>query len=158
MVRVAKAEDVLPITLIARLTLEDAYAELLNEDVQSQFIDTFYNAETIETLIANQNILVVDNDDNLSVGFLSLSVEGDVCEIVSLYILPRFQHLGYGSLLLKSILDHDGFKEFYTDIESRNIPTQKFYAKHKFELDHSYPQDLYGQPLKITRLRYVKDE
>lgn len=157
MVRVAKEKDVLPITLIARLTLENAYADLLNDNVQSQFIEEFYNAETIGNLVANQNILVVDNEEHLSVGFLSLSVEGDVCEIVSLYILPNFQHLGYGTQLLESILDHDGFKEFYTDIESRNIPTQKFYAKHQFKLETSFPQDLYGQPLKITRLRYVKD-
>ena len=157
MVRVAKEKDVLPITLIARLTLENAYADLLNDNVQSQFIEEFYNAETIGNLVANQNILVVDNEDRLSVGFLSLSVEGDVCEIVSLYILPNFQHLGYGTQLLESVLDHDGFKEFYTDIESRNIPTQKFYAKHQFKLETSFPQDLYGQPLKITRLRYVKD-
>lgn len=157
MVRVAKEKDVLPITLIARLTLENAYADLLNDNVQSQFIEEFYNAETIGNLVANQNILVVDNEEHLSVGFLSLSVEGDVCEIVSLYILPNFQHLGYGTQLLESVLDHDGFKEFYTDIESRNIPPQKFYAKHQFKLETSFPQDLYGQPLKITRLRYVKD-
>lgn len=153
MVRLAKAADVLPITLIARLTLEDAYHELLSDYASSKFIEDFYNTTIIEGLVEAGNMLVVENEEGLSVGFLSFKVVDSECEIVSLYILPRFQKEGYGSKLLAALYEHTKAKEYFTDIESRNIPIQKFYAQHGYIHETSYPQDLYGQPLKITRLR-----
>ncbi len=155
MVHLATHEDVLPITLIARLTLDDAYKDLLETHVKDKFVEDFYNASIIEDLVSEGKILVVVNEDDLSVGFLSFKQTDDVCEIVSLYVLPKFQDAGYGTKLLNALYEYSNAKAYFTDIESRNIPTQKFYAKHQFEHETAYPQDLYGQPLKITRLRKV---
>lgn len=156
MVRVATDADVLPISLVARLTLEDTYQELLNDEVQSKFIEDFYNPSIIQGLVSNQQLLVVENEEQLMVGFLSLIMDGDQCEIVSLYILPKYQGLGYGSSLVSSLMDNQQIKVIITDLESRNIPTQKFYTHHGFTHEISYPQDLYGQPVKLMRFRWER--
>lgn len=158
MVRLAHDADVLSISLVARLTLEDTYKDLLHEAVQSQFIQDFYSSSIIKKLVDERKILIVENEEGLTVGFLSLLISGDECEIVSLYILPNYQSLGYGSKLLETLFQSIEIKEIFTDVESRNIPTQKFYAKHGFIHELSYPQDLYGQLIKLTRLRWKRDE
>lgn len=152
MVKIAKEDDVLSISLVARLTVDDAYKELLNEAVKLRFVDDFYNPSILRNLVADNKILIVENEEHLTVGFLSLVIDKEICEIVSLYILPNYQGKGYGTELLNTLFENSEIKEIFTDIESRNLPTQKFYAKHGFEHTQSYPQDLYGQPLKLTRL------
>lgn len=158
MVRIATDADVLSITLVARLTLEDAYRDILNIDVQSRFIGDFYNASIIKNLIEDRKILVVENEEKLTVGFLSLIIHEDACEIVSLYILPNYQMSGYGTELLNTLFQSDEIKAIFTDVESRNMPTQKFYARHGFIHEASYPQDLYGQLTKLTRLRWERPQ
>lgn len=156
MVRIATEDDVLSISLVARLSLENTYQELLNEDVKEKFIEDFYSPSMIAKLIEEHKILIVENEDNLTVGFLSLAIDNSICEIVSIYILPNYQGQGYGKELLETLMSNDEIKEIYSDVESRNIPIQKFYSKRGFEIEKSYPQDLYGQLIKLTRLRYIK--
>lgn len=156
MVRLATADDVLSIGLVARLTLDDTYQEMLHENVRDQFIEDFYNSNVIGQLVAEHKVLLVENEDRLTVGFVSLQISEGVCEIVSNYILPNYQNQGYGLQLIETIKKNSEITQMYIDIESRNLGTQKFYVTQGFEKETSYAQDLYGQLLKMTRFRWIR--
>lgn len=154
MIRIALLEDVPAIQLIAKLSLEYAYDDLLSKEVQEKFLSEHYSQEAILKRIEETNMMMLASEAG-TVAFTSYTVNQDRIHIQALYVLPQYQRMGAGTKLVEYLISLG--KELAIDLESRNMIAQKFYAKHDFELDHNYPFDLYGQPLKRSLLvRKVK--
>lgn len=160
MIRFAKEEDVPAIQLIAKLSLEDAYINLLSSDVRDQFIEKFYSRKLIDELIEHQNVMMADTEAG-TVGFAIYQKEDDLLRIYALYILPDHQRKGTGTELLDALVNYakpenDGIG---IELESRNIPAQKFYQQAGFIAEKTYPYDLFGQPLKMNFVvkRFTKE-
>ena len=152
MIHKASQDDIPVISLIAKLSMEDAYKDILRPEVQGSFLQDYYNKDRVGEFIEHNDVYIIDNDEGFNVGFLSVQRNLNECEIIALYILPKYQNQGLGSKLLQFAIAQHTHCTLFIDIESRNIPSQKFYAKHGFVLSESFPIELYGQPLKITRL------
>lgn len=151
MVRFAKEEDVPAIQLIAKLSLEDAYTNLLSAEVREQFIQKFYSRKLIVELIEHKNVMMVNSDAG-TVGFAIYQKEDDLLRIYALYILPDHQRKGTGTKLLDALMEYAkrDCNGIGIELESGNIRAQKFYKHAGFEVEKTYPSELFGQPLKMN--------
>lgn len=150
MVRIALVDDVPAIQLIAKLSLVDAYEDILSAEVQEKFLAEYYSQEIINERIQNMNILMGETDAG-TVGFVIYAMEEDLIRIFALYVLPAHQRQGVGKELLKTLMNlaNDSSRGVGIELESRNVRAQKFYLKEGFEVEKTYPLDLFGQPLKM---------
>lgn len=154
MIRVATMEDVPAIQLIARLSLDDAYEDLLSNEVKEEFLQTYYSKEVIEERLNDYTILMADTEAGTVAFGIFNKDQDNITRIMALYVLPQHQRQGVGQALLDAITlfvkeNSDGVA---IEIESRNMRAQKFYSKQGFESEKAYPLDLFGQPLKMTYL------
>lgn len=153
MIRSANVADVAAIQLIAKLSLEFAYSDLLSKDVQEKFLAEHYSQDKIQSRIQETDVKMLETDAG-TVGFTIYDEQEKLIHIQALYILPEHQRKGAGTTMIKWLIQYSESrrKNLVIDLESRNVIAQKFYAKNGFELDHNYPFDLYGQPLKRSYL------
>ena len=154
MIRDANKEDIPAIQLIARLSIDVAYEELFREDVREFAIDNYYSNEMMETLFDKGFVLLVRNEEKDNVGFLSYIIQDRELKILGFYILPKFIGQGYAIALLDHLIlkERQKVDMITIDVESQNMPTQRFYARQGFVVASAYPQNLNGQPLKMVRL------
>ena len=154
MIRDANKEDIPAIQLIARLSIDAAYEELFHQDVREFAIDNYYSNEMMETLFDKGFCLLVRNEEKENVGFLSYIIQDRELKILGFYILPQFIGKGYASALMEHLIlkERKNIDLISIDIESRNMPSQRFYARQGFKAASAYPQNLNGQPLKMVRL------
>ena len=154
MIRDANKEDIPAIQLIARLSIDVAYEELFREDVREFAIDNYYSNEMMETLFDKGFVLLVRNEEKDNVGFLSYIIQDRELKILGFYILPKFIGQGYAIALMDHLIlkERQKVDMITIDVESQNMPTQRFYARQGFVVASAYPQNLNGQPLKMVRL------
>lgn len=153
MIRFALDADVPAIQLITKLSLTEAYVDLLSAEVQEEFLKTNYSQDVIKERIGTMNVLMCDTEAG-TVGFALFAVEDDLMRIFALYVLPAHQRQGAGQSLLDGVvaIAKETTSGVGIEVESRNLASQKFYSQAGFEVEKTYPFDLFGQPLKMTYL------
>ena len=104
-------------------------------------------------LIARLSIDVA-YEEKENVGFLSYIIQDRELKILGFYILPQFIGKGYASALMEYLIlkERKDIDLISIDIESRNMPSHRFYTRQGFVAASAYPQNLNGQPLKMVRL------
>lgn len=83
-------------------------------------------------------------------------------EIISIYFLPEYMGKGYGSQLIKTVLDElikQGFTEVFLWVLEENVRARRFYEKNGFTCSEEYMDDnIGGKELREVRYTYLTED
>ena len=86
----------------------------------------------------------------------------DAGEIISIYFLPEYMGKGYGSRLIKYMLDElqkQGFRQVFLRVLEENVRARRFYEKNGFTCSEEYMDDnIGGKELREVRYTYLTED
>lgn len=104
------------------------YLNWILKSIKGRFDDCVY-------ILTNLNI------KNEILGFLSIKIIDNICQIGLIAINPKFSNKGIGSILIKNlkniIFNRKKIKKIIVITQGRNIPAQRLYEKNNFLLTKS---------------------
>ena len=140
-IRPFKADDLEEVMRINRACLPENYSPLFFMDLYERYPSTFIVAEQ-EGDLAGYIMCRIET------GFSSFSLLGIAKKghVVSIAVLPKFQHKGVGSALMKETMKNMRFKakECYLEVRVSNLPAVDMYKKLGFDIvrtTHRYYAD-----------------
>ena len=105
-----------------------SYLNWILKSIKGRFDDCVY-------ILTNLNI------KNEILGFLSIKIIDNICQIGLIAINPKFSNKGIGSILIKNlkniIFNRKKIKKIIVITQGRNIPAQRLYEKNNFLLTKS---------------------
>lgn len=157
MIRPMTADDIGYIQHIAHVTWNDTYAGIIPEDIQTAFINRSYSDAMMMKRMEKTHMLVAECEQGTPIGFLNFTrkdEDGD-SELTAMYILPSYQHSGYGKQLFDlTIKMLDGAKQLFVYVDSRNAVGRAFYEKQGFELLEVFEETFEGYPVETAQYVY----
>lgn len=157
MIRPMTTEDISYIQQIAHITWNDTYAGVIPENIQTAFINSTYSDAMMLKRMEKTHMLVAECEKGTPIGFLNFTKEdedGD-SELTAMYILPAYQHTGYGKKLFDFTLDMLGnAKQLFVYVDSRNTVGRAFYEKQGFELLEVFKEYFEGYPVETAQYVY----
>lgn len=157
MIRPMTTEDISYIQQIAHITWNDTYAGVIPENIQTAFINSTYSDAMMLKRMEKTHMLVAECEKGTPIGFLNFTKEdedGD-SELTAMYILPAYQHTGYGKKLFDFTLDMLGnAKQLFVYVDSRNTAGRAFYEKQGFELLEVFKEYFEGHPVETAQYVY----
>ncbi|AXH10357.1 hypothetical protein CP960_11425 [Malaciobacter halophilus] len=137
----AKLDDAKNIAKIITKTWETAFEDIVSSK-DSKKDETFLTTIMKNNISKNLEKIFILKDKNRVVGFIS-GVETkclSTYEIKGLYILPKYQGLGYGKVLLDTIIEYA--KQFsYKKIYLQTLKGAKnniFYERYGFKIEDEF--------------------
>jgi ribosomal protein S18 acetylase RimI-like enzyme len=162
LVRPATHADLPQIAHIARLTWDATYNKTIAPENRQEFLTRAYKPENL-----------ADGIDRPGHWFFVGEVGKDVvgfghflrryhpnrprAELVRLYVLPGYQSMGIGTLILKTgftALAEAGIEQCFVSVQATNTAARKFYERHGFSFHRNHGQFLGTQI--ITLAEYVR--
>ncbi|MDW0118032.1 GNAT family N-acetyltransferase [Sporosarcina thermotolerans] len=157
MIRPMTVEDIGYIQQIAHVTWNDTYAGIIPEDVQIAFIKSSYSDAMMMKRMEKTHLLVAECEKGTPIGFLNFTKkdeDGD-SELTAMYILPTYQHSGFGKKLFdQSICMLEDAKQLFVYVDSRNTVGRSFYEKQGFELIDVFEETFEGYPVETAQYVY----
>jgi ribosomal protein S18 acetylase RimI-like enzyme len=161
-VRLASQADLPQIAQVARITWEATYDRTIAPENRREFLTRAYKPENLaEGIDAPGHWFYVAEVEDEVVGFGHFLQRYHPtqarAELVRLYVLPPFQHIGIGTDILKTgfaALAKAGFEQCFVSVQSSNTAARKFYERHGFTFQRSHGQFLGTQI--ITLAEYVR--
>jgi ribosomal protein S18 acetylase RimI-like enzyme len=154
-------EDISYIQQIAHITWNDTYAGIIPENIQKAFINSTYSDAMLMKRMEKTHVLIAECEQGTPIGFLNFTREdedGD-SELTAMYILPAYQHTGYGKKLFDSTLSMLGnAKQLFVYVDSRNTAGRAFYEKQGFELLEIFKEYFEGYPVETAQYVYYIHE
>lgn len=115
----------------------------------------------LEGAIANDRYLFLClNDEGKMLGYAGILCVEPECDIVNIAVLPEVRRRGYGSLLLKNIIDEGkkrGIDVFHLEVRASNISAIRLYESFGFEND-GIRRAYYQNPKEDALLMTLKTE
>ncbi len=152
-IREVTAEDLSSLEELLSYTWADTYASFLSDKIIHKVTELWHNPELLKKQIANPHvhflIAVSPSDEPLG---LATAVENDSGNIVlgRLYVHPRSQRQGIGSLLLeKSIQKYPAAKKIHLEVEENDIKGVNFYLKNGFKKIETRKENIEGTILNV---------
>lgn len=105
------------------------------------------NEEKLRNQYNDGRIMYVYQVENIIVGFFSLSIYGDECELNNLCILPEYQHKGYGRELLNTAITlakQSNFIKIKLSIVEENFKLKEWYSQSGFIHTHTVKYDFFS--------------
>ena len=148
-------KDVPALSFIAKKTFYDTFTGTCSEDDMSDFLERFYNENTLAEEVANDNFqyFFAELGEEI-VGYILFS-DGEVSfdeikgstslELKRLYVLNEYHGKGIAHDMMNFFLDFarvQGYDTAFLGVWEHNIKAQKFYQKHGFILSshtHDFP-------------------
>jgi len=143
-IRKAKLKDVLQIQKLFYKTWMNTYPSkevgITTKDIKEYMKNRF----TQKTLLSRRQFMLETRNDNTKftrvatinhkvVGLAFAEVEKDYIMLRSIYVLPRYQRLGVGKLLMTSVLNaYPDAKEFRLNVATYNSKAIAFYERQGF--------------------------
>lgn len=156
MIRLMTTKDCVHVKQIARKTWSVTYQDIIPEEIQKQFIDRFYSHAMMEKRMEKTNVLIVE-EQGVPIGFANFTKkdeDGD-SELTAMYILPEYQHAGFGEKLFKSTLSMlQDAQQLFVYVDARNAIGRAFYEKHGFKLLDVFEEDFQGHPVRTAQYVY----
>ena len=162
-VRKAKIEDALDIATIQVLSSRNAYREIMSKEYLEKTSITMREFVWKKILEENDGEVIL-LDDNGTQGYIHFGVTRDsdkektsVAEIMSIYIYPESQRLGYGTRLVRYVLENlaENFKELNLWVLDENFNAKKFYEKMNFTREYQKEVEIDGY--KKIEVRYIRN-
>ena len=148
-------EDVPALSFLAKKTFYDTFTGTCTEDDMSNFLETFYNENTLAEEVSNNSFqyFFAELDEEI-VGYILFS-DGEVSfdeikgstalELKRLYILNEYHGKGIAHDVMNFFLDYamaQGYDVAFLGVWEHNLKAQKFYKKHGFTMSthtHDFP-------------------
>ena len=161
-VRMATQADLPHIAHIARVTWDATYNQTIDPENRRDFLARAYKPKNLADAVGKPGhwFYVAELGDQV-VGFGHFLQRYHPhhlrAELVRLYILPDYQNLGLGTLILETgfnALALANIKQCFVSVQSSNLAARKFYERHGFTFLRSHGQFLGTQI--ITMVEYVR--
>jgi ribosomal protein S18 acetylase RimI-like enzyme len=162
LVRPATRADLPDIAHIARITWDATYNDTIAPENRQDFLARAYRPENLADAVdAPGHWFYVAERDQKRVGFghflQRYHPSQPRAELVRLYILPDYQKLGIGTVILRigfRALAEARIEQCFVSVQSSNISAQKFYRRHGFTFHRSHGQFLGTQI--VTLVEYIR--
>jgi ribosomal-protein-alanine N-acetyltransferase len=82
----------------------------------------------------NKEFFVVQNSKGESVGYISLLITPDFCDIWSIAVKKEYQNQGWGKKLMHWALEKSAEKKVFLEVEASNAPALALYKKYGFQI------------------------
>ena len=97
---------------------------------------------------------LIVSDGRNDVGWLMYSLEGSVCFVRIIALLPGERHKGYGSAIVRDLLARNPrVGAIKLDVQQRNRPAVAFYRKLGFKVVSEETQLVKGAPVPYYNMR-----
>jgi ribosomal protein S18 acetylase RimI-like enzyme len=155
----AKISDAALIRQIAEIVWPVAYAHILSAPQLNYMLNKFYSLDALsEQMLTNGHQFFMAKDENLSVGFASVSKEDEaVFKLQKLYVLPHCQGKNIGTALLQKVIDYSASnngKSLILNVNRHN-KARYYYEKQGFkimkEVDIEIGQDYWMNDFVMQR-------
>ncbi|WP_404332271.1 GNAT family N-acetyltransferase [Mesobacillus maritimus] len=147
-------EDIKQVQYVAKRSWNDTYEGIIPFDIQENFLEYAYNDEMLKKRLEG-SFLFVAVVENTIVGFANFSPvkkEGEV-ELGAIYLHPNHQGKGIGSALLQEgIVNVEGVRKVYINVEKENEIGKTFYEAKGFETVEEFDDEFDGHILKTVRM------
>ena len=154
-IRKAELRDSKDIQHIAKVTWNATYEGLIQEEVQTNFLNMAYSDEMMIRRVEKTALYVAEMDKR-AVGFANFSnvdPQTGSAELAAIYLLPDYQNRGLGTLLLeKGLRDLSDASVLYVHVEKDNESGKRFYEAKGFTLVDEFTEDFNGHPLRTLKL------
>lgn len=161
LIRPMTADDIGYIQHIAHNTWNDTYAGFIPEDIQTAYLNRSFSAAMLEKRMEKTHLLVAESETGIPIGFLNFTREdedGD-SELTAMYILPSYQHSGYGKQLIDYAINFLGSaKQLFVYVDSRNTGGRAFYEKQGFIQLDIFEEDFEGYLVETVQYVYYMHE
>jgi ribosomal protein S18 acetylase RimI-like enzyme len=161
-IRFATQSDLSQIAHIARITWNATYSGTIDAENRQEFLARAYNAEHLVGAIDTPgHWFYVAELANEIIGFghflRRYHPTQSRAELVRLYVLPDYQSLGVGTLILKTgfaALAEAGIEECFVSVQASNALARRFYERHGFVYHRKHGQFLGTQI--VVLVQYVR--
>lgn len=161
-IRFATHADLPKIMHIAQVTWEDTYSDTIAAENRQEFLRRAYKPENLASAInAPGHWLYVVEYKGEAVGFghflRRYHPTQARAELVRLYVLPGYQSVGRGGLILKTgfaALARAKIEQCFVSVQATNTAARKFYERHGFVYHRSHGQFLGTQI--VTLAEYIR--
>jgi ribosomal protein S18 acetylase RimI-like enzyme len=161
-VRFATQADLEKVAQIARITWDATYNQTIAAENRHEFLQRAYKPRNLASAIdAPGHWFYVAELGGEVVGFghflQRYHPSQPRAELVRLYVLPEYQGLGLGTLLLRTgfaALAKAGIEQCFVSVQDSNASAKKFYERHGFTYHRRHGQFLGTQI--ITLVEFVR--
>lgn len=161
-VRFATHADLPQIAHIARITWDATYSGTIAAENRREFLRRAYRADNLASAIdAPGHWFYVAESAGEDIGFghflRRYHRTQARAELVRLYVLPDYQSLGIGTLILKrgfAALAKAKIEQCFVSVQATNTLARKFYERHDFTFHRNHGQFLGTQI--VTLVEYVR--
>jgi len=134
-VRTFGSKDIDAISALLVKTWHATYDDIYGVERVNEITAEWHNpsALAMQVRMLNSECLVADNGKNIAGMAYGREEEPGIIKLHQLYVLPDFHGQGVGAMLLKEI--EDSFfdaKQFFLEVEEKNIQAIRFYEKHDY--------------------------
>lgn len=155
MIRATTLQDISIVQQIAKISWNDAYKNIIPDDVQELFLNKAYSNTMLAKRI-EKTIFLLAETEGKAIGFANFTYvdeDGD-SELTAIYLLPEYQKNGYGNKLLHAGLrEMKNVQQLYVYVESKNDSARGFYENFGFECLEEF--DEYFEGHSISTAKYV---
>ena len=161
-IRFATHADLFQIAHIARVTWNDTYSGTIAAKNRQEFLTQAYNLEHLADAInTSDHWFYVAELENELVGFghflRRYHPTQARAELVRLYVLPDYQNLGVGTLILKTgfaALAKANVEQCFVSVQATNALARRFYERHGFVYHRKHGQFLGTQI--VVLVEYIR--
>ncbi len=149
-VRIASPMDLAAVRHVAATTWHATYRGLLSGEAIDTFLGRAYSDYSLLGSLNGGGLWVLEVDGRV-VGYMRLSVQGEIGYLDALYILPAAQGLGHGRRLWESAhqwFAARGAREVRLNVAVGNERARAFYRHLGFEERGAARGTLLGEPLE----------
>jgi ribosomal protein S18 acetylase RimI-like enzyme len=139
-VREAREKDIHTISRLAQEIWWPTYQDYISKEQISLMLDKMYSEEGLKQQFDSGHQFIILEDNNKEIAFASFSFSqadgASVCKIHKLYILPNYQGMGLGKMLISEIsriASSNGTSILELNV-NRNNPALAFYRKYGFTI------------------------
>lgn len=150
-IREAKKSDADKINETAEKAWEEAYEDIVSEEIIETVIEKWYKIEDLKQQTEDPLFYVATEEKRL-IGFIHASFESDSSKIVKLhrlYLDPEYWRNGIGSSLLDKVEDEvDEVSKIELEVLDKNKVGKGFYKSKGFEVREKEQVKLFGEPVR----------
>ncbi len=144
-IRLAEVKDIPEVRELLRVTWHDTYGKYIPAEDLDTYLDTVYSEEKLEEILdaEREDCFIAESAGKIA-GWTRLrrDDDNDIFYLISLYVLPEFQKLGIGKLLLENAVSFGleyRFEKITLGVMEANSESVEWYKRQGFKIVRDEP-------------------